>query len=227
MRKLISKIRERGSRALSLGVAGALVVVPVALITLFVISLVSGGDEEEPRTLARVQSADHSWLIGQSSLIAYPDFLAIANPAIELGDARFASYQDLLAFIEAQRLKDLKEEQILEAIRLLEQCEAAREEYKRALARAEAEREREEERIREKQEKIQRQIERLRERHKVNPGEECGIGDVAEFFTCSPSYPFPKPKPPEEIEPPPAPPPPPPCELPPILQGIDLDKYRS
>lgn len=220
----MKRLRERLSQGLSGIITAALIVVPIALITLFVITLVSGEEEPEPQ-LGQVQSADSSWILGQSSLVAYPDYQAIAELADELGNERFESYQDLLAYIEAQREKEAREKLIRQAIKLLQECEEARRAYQAELVQAERERKREERAAIKEREKIKREIERLREKHKIEPGDECNVAEIAELFRCTGSYPIPKPKLPPLPPPPPPPPPPAPCELPPILRGVDLDKY--
>ena len=186
--RLLRKSRDallRTPNAILIGIGVAVVAIAGFLL---VEALRGDGDQDEPPTQLAI--AGSSWIEGQPSLATYPGFLAVAVRAEALGRERLDAREDLLAEIERRRRLAEKRARARQRAERRRARREARREYQEALREAARERRRQERLIRERRQEIRERIERLRERNAIEPGEECELEEVQQYFDCEKGYPF-------------------------------------
>lgn len=169
----------------------------IAVGAVVLVVLASGGDDGEKSAgeakqasaardeaeFAQVESTDTSWVRGQASLVAYEAYLTIAGRAEELARLYQETRDEEVA--RQERLAGLARKKAETAAR--RRALAA---YRRALREAARQRRLQQQRLAEQRRRIKEKLARLREKHKVEPGEECQIPEVAAVFDCETGYPF-------------------------------------
>jgi hypothetical protein len=159
----------------------------VALVVLIVASLVGGGGDEGPKGFATIRNVGTSWIAGQSSLIAYDQYSAIAGRANALGESRQSAFWEGQLKYDQDQVEARKRAAAAARRRYLAAIAAAKRAYELEVKRAEAERKR---KLAQQKREREALLRRLREKYKVEPGQECSLPEVRAQFDCATGYPF-------------------------------------
>jgi hypothetical protein len=131
-----------------------------------------------------LHSIDSSWIQGQPSLDASPDFLSIASRAQTLAAKRLAERKRELALLEAARIAAKKREKAARLRAYLEAKRRAEAAYRAALRRAAIERRKALAKLRALQRKRAEELRRLNKKLRVPPGEECRDPLIRRHVQC-------------------------------------------
>lgn len=178
MKKVIENVRALiPALVVVAGVAGAVVLV---------LSLVSGGEEDEGGVGAALAlgPAESSWLPGQKSLVDYPEFAALFERALPLAERRRVAREKAIEELERRKIAAKKRAEAAARRRYEEAKRRAQRLYQLALKRAAEARERQLERIAEAKRRAAEARRRREEKLKVRPGEECRLPGVRQRFEC-------------------------------------------
>jgi hypothetical protein len=156
----------------------AAVAVPLAL------AAAGCGASARSDQLAAIHSLDSSWIAGEPSLAASPDFLALASRAQTLGAQRAAERKRELALIEAARIAAKKRDKEARLRAYLEAKRRAEAAYRAALRRAALERKRQLAKLAALKRKQAEELRKLNARLRVPPGEECNDPLVRQHVRC-------------------------------------------
>jgi hypothetical protein len=158
-------------------------IAPLACFVLggFALAGCAGGDSSQG---AIIRSVGSSWIAGQASLTASPEFLAIAIRAQELAARRSAERKRELALLEAARLAAKKRAKAVQLRAYLEAKRRAEAAYRAALRRAARERARQLARLKELQRRQAALLRKLNAKLRVPPGEECSDPVLRRHFRC-------------------------------------------
>ncbi len=157
---------------------------PAALAVVLALAVAGCGGGGSSDRLAVLHSIDSSWVQGQPSLIASPDFLAIESRAQLLAAQRAAARKRELALIEAARLA-AKQRAKAAALRAFEEAKRRAEAaYRAALRKAALERQRQLAKLAELKRKRAELLRKLNAKLRVPPGQECSDPVLRKRFRC-------------------------------------------
>ena len=149
------------------------------------------GDSNQLTLPFQVTPSATSWVAGQGPLYTLPDYMALEQRAVPLGQARYAAYQAELRAIAAAKLRAKKQAKADALRRYLEAKRRAEALYQQALQRAAAARREQAEKLRLARLERARKLRELMKKLRIKPGQECSLPEVQAEFHCLPGrYPL-------------------------------------